>query len=91
MKFIQEMLPEVRHRHAKKGVNVAFFPFLRQALIWALKETIGDKMTEDYTKAWDKVYNVISAEIVKAILSLQSTQYTKSPMSRKMTGVAQYS
>eukprot|EP00977_Amphora_coffeiformis_P029026 scaffold38322_cov191-Amphora_coffeaeformis.AAC.3 len=67
--FIEEILGQVGVRHAKMGVPVSFFPFLGQSLIFALKKTIGDEMTEDHIEAWDEVYDAISGVIVKAILA----------------------
>lgn len=67
--FIEEILAQVGTRHAKMGVNVAFFPFLGESLIWSLTETIGDEMTPEHKTAWEEVYDAISGEIVKAILN----------------------
>lgn len=67
--FIEEILTQVGTRHAKMGVNVAFFPFLGQALLWSLEKTIGTEMTDEHKEAWDEVYDAISSIIVKAILN----------------------
>ena len=69
VEFIQEILSQVGTRHAKMGVNVTFFPFLGQSLLWALEQAIGDNMTSEHKEAWDEVYDAISSEIVKAILN----------------------
>ena len=69
MEFLKEILDQVGARHAKMGVNVSFFPYLGQALQWALAKTIGDdEMTGEHKEAWDEVYDMISNDIVKAIL-----------------------
>ena len=67
--FIEEILSQVGARHAKMGVPVAFFPYLGQSLTWALKESIGDKMTDEFQESWEEVYDAISGQIVKAILN----------------------
>lgn len=69
VEFIEEILSQVGARHAKMGVNVSFFPFLGQSLIWSLQKTIGDEMTEDHCEAWEEVYDAISQQIVKAIVN----------------------
>lgn len=69
VEFIEEILAQVGRRHAKMGVNVAFFPFLGQSLTWALENIIGDEMMSDHKEAWNEVYDAISGEIVKAILN----------------------
>eukprot|EP00977_Amphora_coffeiformis_P015934 scaffold4801_cov145-Amphora_coffeaeformis.AAC.1 len=69
MEFLEEILDQVGVRHAKMGVSVSFFPYLGQALQWALTKTLGeDQMTDDHREAWDDVYDMISNDIVKAIL-----------------------
>ena len=69
MEFLEEILEQVGGRHAKMGVSVSFFPYLGQALQWALVQTIGeDQMSDDHREAWDDVYDLISNDIVKSIL-----------------------
>ena len=67
--FIVEILEGVGTRHARMGVNVAFFPFLGQSLVWALSQVLGNDMTDENKEAWEEVYDAISGEIVKAILN----------------------
>ena len=69
IEFIQEILSQVGKRHAKMGVKPAFFPFLGKALIWALEKTIGEEMSDENREAWNIVYDSISEEIIKSILS----------------------
>ena len=45
-----------------------FFPFLGDSLVWALEQTLGREMTDDRKEAWNRVYDAISEEIMKAIL-----------------------
>ena len=71
--FVNEILESVGTRHARMGVNVAFFPFLGQSLVWGLAKVLGDEMTDESKEAWDEVYDAISGEIVKAILNASKT------------------
>jgi len=66
--FLQDIPTQVGTRRAKMGANSAFLPFLGEALVWALNQSIGDKMTKDARDAWNKVYDSMSEEIIKAIL-----------------------
>ena len=75
VEFIQEILSQVGKRHAKMGVKAAFFPFLGQSLVWALKETVGDSLTDEHKEAWNEVYDSISSEIVKEILNAWNRMY----------------
>ena len=72
VEFIEEILGQVGGRHAKMGVPMNLFPFLGTALIWALQNDLPNEMTEEHQDAWEEVYDVISGEIVKAILNASS-------------------
>ena len=69
VEFIEEILSQIGARHAKMGVSPSFFPFLGQAFIWAMVQTLGDEMTPEHQEAWEQVYDAISEQIVKAILN----------------------
>lgn len=57
-------------QHAKMEVNVCFFPSLGESLLWALGQTVGDEiMTGDAKEAWQEVYDAISEEMIRAILT----------------------
>jgi len=73
VEFMEEILSQVGERHVKMGISVSFFPFLGNALIWAIQKDIGDEMTDEHIEAWEAVYDAISGEIVKAILNSSST------------------
>ena len=66
---MEEILGQVGQRHVKMGISVSFFPFLGNALTWAIKKDIGDELTDEHIEAWEDVYDAISGEIVKAILN----------------------
>mmetsp|Transcript_13558 Transcript_13558/g.25878 ORF Transcript_13558/g.25878 Transcript_13558/m.25878 type:complete len:156 (-) Transcript_13558:105-572(-) len=69
VEFIEEILYSVGKRHSKMGVCPGYFPYLGTALFYALEETLGPSnwSPEDQT-AWEEVYEMISNEMVKAIL-----------------------
>ena len=69
VEFIEEILSQIGGRHAKMGVSPSFFPFLGQAFVWAMEQTIGEEMTEEHKESWEEVYDAISGQIVKAILN----------------------
>lgn len=72
LEFIEEILGQVGSRHVTMGVNPSLFPFLGNALIWAIQNDIGDDMTDEHIEAWEEVYDAISGDIVKAILNGQA-------------------
>lgn len=67
--FIEEILHSVGERHAKLGVSPCYFPYLGNALLWALEDMLGpDQFTRNDREAWEDVYEMMSTEMMKAIL-----------------------
>ena len=69
VEFIEDILSQVGGRHAKMGVPVSLFPFLGNALIWAIQQDMKDELSDEHVEAWQEVFDEISGEIVKAILN----------------------
>ena len=67
--FMEEILYQVGMRHKKMDVKAAFFPYMGDSIINCLERTLGEAFTEAHRDAWNDVYDSISGEIVKAILS----------------------
>ena len=52
------------------GINPSFIPYLGQAMIYALEVEIGpEDFTSEIRRGWEEVFDEISAELVKGILS----------------------
>lgn len=69
VEFIEEILCGVGKRHSKLGVSPSFFPYLGTALVYALEETLGaSNFSPADRNAWEKVYEIISAGMIKAML-----------------------
>ncbi len=66
---LNEILSDLGKRHIKYGVLPHFFPFMGHAVVYALKESIGETMTPEVTEAWVEVYAELSGTIMKAILN----------------------
>ena len=69
--FIEDILHQVGMRHKKMGVKASFFPYMGDSLIDCLQKTLGDSFTEAHRTSWNELYDIISGEIVKAILSVE--------------------
>lgn len=66
---IEDILSQVGKRHKRAGVPVNQFPYMGQALIEVLEETLGaEKFTADDHEAWDEVYEALSSDIMKSML-----------------------
>ncbi|KAL7569415.1 hypothetical protein ACA910_009602 [Epithemia clementina (nom. ined.)] len=69
LEFIEDILHQVGHRHKSMGVSPSFFPFMGQALIFAVEKYLGKKLAAEQRIAWEEVYDSISNEIIKNILN----------------------
>lgn len=69
IEFIEEILLQVGKKHKTLGVAPSLFPFMGQALIYSLEKFLRKPLTNSQRAAWEEVYEVISNEIVKSILS----------------------
>jgi hemoglobin-like flavoprotein len=69
VEFLEDILKQVGRRHKVMGVSPSFFPFMGQALIFALEKSLNQKLTDEQRCAWEEVYDSISNEIVKNILA----------------------
>jgi hemoglobin-like flavoprotein len=68
MESLNEILVEIGVRHAKYGVQIAFFPAMGAALILALEEVLGfDVMTDPVKEAWMDTYDALSSIVMFAM------------------------
>jgi hemoglobin-like flavoprotein len=48
-------------RHAAYGAKTEHYAVVAEALLWALKQSLGDALTPEIRSAWTKVYEVLAA------------------------------
>ncbi|XP_020222840.1 leghemoglobin C2 [Cajanus cajan] len=53
--------------HTQKGVSDAHFAVLKEAFLKTIKEAVGDKWSDDLSKAWEVAYDQMAAAIKKAM------------------------
>ena len=70
--ILEDILMELGKRHVGYRVKAHYFPFMGKAIVFALKETLGDKFTSEDEAAWNEVYQEISGTIMKSILIASS-------------------
>lgn len=66
---LETLLPTVRAlgvRHATYGVKRQHYATVGAALIWTLRQGLGDDFTEDVRKAWIAAYTVLSSAMIDA-------------------------
>lgn len=66
---LDEILFELGKRHVKYGVSPHFFPFMGQALLFALESALGNHWNDDLKEAWVEVYDELSGGIMKSIFA----------------------
>jgi len=68
--LLEDILKQVGKRHKDFGVSPSYFPYMGQALEYAIQETIGTaRFKDEHKEAWDEVYEELSSEILKAMLT----------------------
>jgi nitric oxide dioxygenase len=63
----QALRPHLEHLaqgHAAYGVKPEHFRPMGQALIWAMRETLGERFPEGADAAWEAAYDLLAREMV---------------------------
>eukprot|EP00977_Amphora_coffeiformis_P020294 scaffold8050_cov180-Amphora_coffeaeformis.AAC.1 len=84
LETLNEVLTELGKRHIGYGVKAVshicrlvssplppiqhYFPFMKHALFYALRDTLGSKWTPAVQESWTEVYEELSGAIMKSIL-----------------------
>jgi hypothetical protein len=63
-----EILDDLGKRHIKYGVKAQYYPYLGQAIMSTLSETLGDKWTKAVADAWHDVYDELAEEMMRSTL-----------------------
>ena len=66
---LEEVLHDLGRRHIGYGVSPHYYPFMGQAVVYALAECLGDAWNNDLKEAWVEVYDELSGDIMKSILN----------------------
>ena len=64
---LAEILAELGKKHVRLGVKENFFPIMGEALMEALDQLLGDKLTTDMKDAWVIVYDALSSEMIRSM------------------------
>lgn len=68
---LDALLPAVHalgERHAGYGVEAEHFPPVGAALLWTLKQGLGDEFTPAVEDAWATAYDVLSGAMIEAMI-----------------------
>ena len=64
---LAEILADLGKKHVRLGVKEDFFPIMGEALMEALGQLLGDKLTSEMKEAWTIVYNALSSEMIRSM------------------------
>lgn len=68
METIEEILGELGGRHARYGVQPAFFPIMGAALVTTLEEMLGAAiMTDAVKEAWMDTFDALASHMIVAM------------------------
>jgi len=68
---LESMLKELGEKHVRYGVKPDYFPYMREAIIQMLHETLSVRFTEKDEDAWREVLAVLITDMAKAQRSMQ--------------------
>lgn len=59
-------LTRLGERHAAYGAEPEHYPIVGEALVWALKEQLGQEWTPEVEQAWVEIYGIASSVMIDA-------------------------
>ena len=68
IELLTEIMTELGTKHVVYGVKPEMFPIMGDALIWTLKEMLGDKFQDENEKAWKETYDALSSDMIRAMV-----------------------
>jgi hemoglobin-like flavoprotein len=66
IELLTEILLDLGAKHVGYGVKPEYFPSMGRALIFSVKEQLGDKFSEEMKDAWVEVYGALSYDMIRA-------------------------
>ena len=66
IELLTEILLDLGTKHVGYGVKPEYFPSMGRALIYAVKEQLGDNFSDEMKDAWVEVYGALSYDMIRA-------------------------
>ena len=63
---VRPEMEQLGRDHVEYGAKPEHYPVVRDALMWALAETLGSTFTPDVQQAWEDAYELIAAVVLEA-------------------------
>ncbi|MDQ0162923.1 NO-inducible flavohemoprotein [Aeribacillus alveayuensis] len=71
---LEKLIPAVKqigHKHRSLGIKKEHYPIVGENLLAAMKEVLGDAITDEVLKAWEEAYGVIA----KVFIDVEQEMY----------------
>jgi hemoglobin-like flavoprotein len=66
IELLTEILLDLGAKHVGYGVKPEYFPSMGRALIFAVKEQLKDRFTDEMKDSWVEVYGALSYDMIRA-------------------------
>ena len=63
---LNDEITSMAQRHVQYGVRPGHYKLVGNALLWTLKQGLGNEWTPEIEKAWTQCYSLISGVMIKA-------------------------
>ncbi|GIF03920.1 globin domain-containing protein [Actinoplanes siamensis] len=68
------LLTRIAHKHASLGLKPELYPIVRDHLMWAIGDVLGDAVTPEVAAAWDEVYWLMAYALIHQERGLYSAR-----------------
>jgi nitric oxide dioxygenase len=70
----ESLLRRIAHKHASLGIRANQYPLVRDNLMWAIVDVLGDAVTPEVAAAWDEVYWLMANALINQERGLYSAR-----------------
>ncbi|PWK26617.1 nitric oxide dioxygenase [Actinoplanes xinjiangensis] len=70
----ERLLTRIAHKHASLGISPDQYQIVRDNLMWAIGDVLGDAVTPDVAAAWDEVYWLMAYALIHQERGLYSAR-----------------
>ncbi|MEU8663556.1 globin domain-containing protein [Actinoplanes philippinensis] len=70
----ERLLTRIAHKHASLGITPAQYQIVRDNLMWAIGDVLGDAVTPEVAAAWDEVYWLMAYALIHQERGLYSAR-----------------
>lgn len=65
IELLMEIMNELGSKHIVYGVTPQMFPFMEEAILFALEECLGERITPNVRQSWIETYQFLSHHMLK--------------------------